>query len=94
MMPALLTSTFRRGLVCLTVCRSNARPASVATSHAMVCRAGNAAFASASLASLRPQTMTELLRARRALASSSPMPDEPPVMRTVFPLVRIGVPAA
>ena len=83
-MPALLTRTLRRGNSFVTHLWSAARWVSLARSQTRVLSPGCFARASASFSSRRPQMITSLPALRNRSASAKPIPDAPPVIRTVF----------
>src|SRR5258705_666833 len=83
-MPALLTRTLRRGNSFVTHLWSATRWVSLARSQTRVLSPGCFARASASFSSRRPQMITSLPALRNRSASAKPIPDAPPVIRTVF----------
>ena len=83
-MPALLTSTFQRGNAPAAHSINPMRCDSLATSQIRVSSRGSLSLASRSFSSRRPQTITSLPADRKRSASARPIPEAPPVIRTVF----------
>src|SRR3954452_7154232 len=85
-MPALLTRTFRDGWLTARLSRAREIDCGSATSRTSASMPGCSAVIS-SRSSLRRPAMTTLLPAScRRTARPSPMPDVPPVIRTVLPV--------
>src|SRR5262245_49312446 len=89
-MPALLTRTFSAGNRVVAQSMRATRSASSATLQTRVATAGWVSASSRSRSSRRPQTRTVLPARRKRSTSARPIPEAPPVTRTVFEASRIS----
>ncbi|CAO5165372.1 hypothetical protein FAIPA1_260050 [Frankia sp. AiPs1] len=92
MMPALLTRTLSPGWLAATVSRARAIESGSATSRLSASMPGCSAMISSRRSLRRPATITLLPASKRRRARPSPMPEVPPVIRIVLPVIFIGVP--
>src|SRR5690606_15725556 len=91
MMPALLIRTLSPGFSATTRLAKPVMASGSSTSSVIACMRSRPAIVSSRASRRRPAIMIVLPTAWKLRANSRPIPDPPPVMSIVFPLILIGL---